>query len=352
VTRRNKQFASTARVRVEPRLSRAQLAKRALVGVLITGALIYFLGSFIDRDDIAQVTSRASWPLLTAGLGLYLLLYVIRAWRFIVIAPKTPFGVMLCIAALHNFLLRVMPLRTGDISYAFLVRRAGTAGFGDSLLGLLLLRMLDVTAVISLFGATLALNAAIYQADAHQGVLIAALATVVGGALVLAFPKLLRWGTAMTRRVLQLLRLNDQRRIRHVMEQLESAVEGQEQLRARSLAAAAVLTLINWLLNYAIVWLLMRAIAVDVSLAQAVLGSTAATVSAMLPLAGIGSFGTLEAGWTLGFVLVGLPRADAIVSGFAFSLVTFGYAILLAAVAWLALDRLARRHRAIEPHLS
>ena len=43
---------------------------------------------------------------------------------------------MLAIAAVHNLLLRILPLRTGDLSYAILVKRAGTAGLGGILMAL------------------------------------------------------------------------------------------------------------------------------------------------------------------------------------------------------------------------
>ena len=67
--------------------------------------------------------------------------------------------------------------------------------------------------------------------------------------------------------------------------------------------------------------------------------TTLTTIGGLLPLAGVGNFGTLETGWALGFAAVGVPTEDAVASAFAFSVITVGYAALTAALGWLTLPR-------------
>lgn len=313
---------------------------RAGVGLVVTALIFAFMARYFDLRDIERMAAHARWGYLALGLAFYLLLYVFRTLRFAIIAPRTPLGVMFCIASLHNFLLRILPMRTGDLSYAFLVRRAGTASLGESVFGLILLRLLDSTAVVTLFASTLALNAALYRGNVRQGILIAVAGAVVGALSVLAFTRLLRWGVSLVGHLARLLRLDRTESLRRLLGKLEQAVQKQQGLSRRALAGAVCLTICAWLTNYAVVWTLMHAVAIDISFPQAVLGSTAATVSAMLPIAGIGSFGPLEAGWTLGFALVGLAPSLAAASSIAFSLATFIYAGAFALGAWLLLPRL------------
>ena len=68
-------------------------------------------------------------------------------------------------------------------------------------------------------------------------------------------------------------------------------------------------------------------------------------VSGFLPVSGIGSFGALEAGWALGFVLVGLETPIAVATAFGFSIVTLVYAALFGLVGWIWLGALSRQRR-------
>ncbi len=103
------------------------------------------------------------------------------------------------------------------------------------------------------------------------------------------------------------------------------------------------ITLLLWLLTFAAFFVIMRAFGIPMSIAETVLGSTAAVVAGFLPIGAIGSFGPLEAGWAGGFMLVGLEHDPALASGIGVSLTTLGYAIVLGVVAWLGLWLIGRR---------
>ena len=77
--------------------------------------------------------------------------------------------------------------------------------------------------------------------------------------------------------------------------------------------------------------------------AQTVLGGTGSAIGTLLPLAGVGSFGTLETGWALGFAAVGVPTALAVTSALGFSLITVCYSVVSGLLGWLALAGAGRR---------
>jgi uncharacterized membrane protein YbhN (UPF0104 family) len=71
-----------------------------------------------------------------------------------------------------------------------------------------------------------------------------------------------------------------------------------------------------------------------------IFASTFAILTTVLPFQGLGNFGTLEAGWTLGFVAVGVSREMAISSGF-----TYHFVIILYFVVWGLWGFLSSRSR-------
>jgi uncharacterized membrane protein YbhN (UPF0104 family) len=118
---------------------------------------------------------------------------------------------------------------------------------------------------------------------------------------------------------------------------LSNTVDDFSRLPLPSVLKLAGISAVQWLLTFGAFFAIMRAFAQPVSISQTVLGATAAVVSGFLPIGGIGSFGTQEAGWALGFVLVGLERSQAVASGFGVSLVTLSYCILLGLVGAVVL---------------
>jgi uncharacterized membrane protein YbhN (UPF0104 family) len=312
-----------------------RLLIRAVVGTLVSGGLFAALFLVIDVDSITSLFRRATTGWLLAGLGLWTLLYLARAARFCMLAPRTPYATMLAIAAVHNLLLRVMPFRSGEISYAILVRRAGSAALTESLLGLALLRILDGVAVVSIFAVSLALDRGAWLGSRTVSLWAAFAATLIGFVALWRFADLFR----LTRRALHRLATFAGWEHRpfaiRVFERADHAIGELEQIGARALGRLFLLTLVQWGLIFGTFAVTLRAFSLPIALTTTVLGATAAVVSGFLPIGGIGSFGTLEAGWALGFVMVGLPRDVAVASGFGVSLSTLAYTAILGLPGWL-----------------
>lgn len=325
-----------------PTLRRRQIAWRTVVGLVVTGSLVLFLLRFVDWHHVRDIVAQMSWPMCSLGLLLYFSIYVVRSIRFLYIAPGAPLLTMLWITSVHNFLLRVMPLRTGELAYGILANKTGVAGLGQSLVSLVLLRVLDSTMVVVLFGITLALNRGLYAGNVLIGVGISAGLALCGLMVVLLFNPLLGFGLTVLGAIARAMRLDRKPRVNRILSRLRGAVDSHASLPRRIVLPAGGYTVIQWLLSFGVMWVMMRAFSIEVTLTQVLLGGTASVVSGFLPISGIGTFGTLEAGWALGFALVGVDRTTAVASGFAYSIVTFGFAALLGLVGWIGLSLLGR----------
>ena len=80
---------------------------------------------------------------------------------------------------------------------------------------------------------------------------------------------------------------------------------------------------------------LLAALGLGLPYARVALGSTGAALLPMLPINALGTVGPLEAGWTFGFVAMGLEQADASASGFLMHTVVI--IVYLLAAGWAAL---------------
>src|SRR5690606_21421539 len=129
----------------------------------------------------------------------------VRAWRFRLMSTEAPFSVLCAITSVHQLLLRVMPMRTGELGFAWLMRKSGSAGFAQSLVGLLLLRILDLSTVLVLYALALAL-ARTSSGGADAPILLVGAAAVVATLLALSLRRILPLGARVLGASLRLVR--------------------------------------------------------------------------------------------------------------------------------------------------
>jgi uncharacterized membrane protein YbhN (UPF0104 family) len=74
-----------------------------------------------------------------------------------------------------------------------------------------------------------------------------------------------------------------------------------------------------------------------------ILCSSIAQLGFIIPLYGLGGFGTLEAGWTGGCMMAGFSKEMGVASGFSFHIIVLGYVSLLGLYGMLRLKGLHKR---------
>jgi uncharacterized membrane protein YbhN (UPF0104 family) len=120
-----------------------------VVGAVISVGLAWYLLRNVDLDEFSRLASNVPVWSLVLAFGLYLLLNFWRAVRFRVPLNKNeaPLRILFPITLYHNFLVRTLPFRTGELAYVTLLRQylhqPVSEGF-SSLLGARLFELLLV----------------------------------------------------------------------------------------------------------------------------------------------------------------------------------------------------------------
>jgi len=319
------------RRRVSPwRVALGAAGSVGLLGVLISRA---------DLDRVGAVFARVDLGWLALGFGLYVGLQAVRALRYRRLAPEASARVLLGVHFVHALLLRVMPLRTGELGFAWLMRRQGAGGFTQNLVGVLLLRILDLATVLAVFALALVTFGATLRSDARPSLPVAVTVGILAILAPLYIRHLVRAAHSVLDGILGATRLTGLARVRRAQGAVQEAVRWSSELPSGVLWQLTGLTTVQWAVNFVLFGVLLAAMGVDVTAAQTMLGGTGSVLGGLLPLAGVGNFGPLEAGWSVALAAVGVPMELAIASAFGFSVISFGYAALTALAGWLMLPR-------------
>lgn len=293
----------------------------------------------IDARLIVEQVAGADPLWLLAGMGCYLATNLLRAGRFgVLLHLRAPWRILPELLAL-SFLNNTLPARSGELSFPYFMRRRRGMAVGESSAALIIARIFDYVAVATLYVAF-----AFCELDAltsQTRTAVALVALLLAGSLIplLAAPWLAERVVAALRGIVRRLRPEGSRVDEIIASGGKRFVETLGRMRtARSYLLTFGWSLLIWLLTFAWFGAFMRAIGQRLSYSLIVLGATFGTLAKAIPFVTVGGFGAHEAGWTLGFTLVGMELEPAIASGFSVNILTLSMSILFGGSAFLLLN--------------
>jgi uncharacterized protein (TIRG00374 family) len=90
-----------------------------------------------------------------------------------------------------------------------------------------------------------------------------------------------------------------------------------------------IISFVIWFILYSLNYTLIKSLDMDIGFFEVLLASTFVVFMSVLPVQGLGGFGTYEVGWTIGFIGIGLTKELAINSGIVIHIIGIIYYVLL-----------------------
>jgi len=297
-------------------------------------------------------------PLAALGVfvGIHLLAVWLRAWRYRILLRPLPcsWSGILLTTLVRNSFDDLLPARIGSLSYIYILNQRLGFSFesaASSFVVALVLDFLTLGPFVLLAILVVGARALPFSGSALAGF---ALAFFLLSALILwklaVLTNLLKKGLESAFRR---FRLSGKTGARTVLEKLDLVRENLDRVRSPSLMALLLVqSFFIRLAKYASVYFLLCGFMrshgyrpADVGFWKTVLGLTGAEFTAILPVKGLGGFGTWEAAWTATFRLLGFPTDLAVVSGLGVHITTnlLEYGLGFVAIVLLLLPYLKRR---------
>ena len=107
----------------------------------------------------------------------------------------------------------------------------------------------------------------------------------------------------------------------------------------KSYLPVSLTSLVSWGTIFWTFYAFLRAFGIEISFLQMIFGSTVGVIANALPVSGLGNWGTLEAGWTAGFLTVGLSKEMAIATGFGVHIFIFIVCAMISFFYWVTLRK-------------
>ena len=309
-------------------MNRKTITKISAVGITI--ALASILLSQIEVSDVITTLAGIDPLYLIAGFVLYICSYFFRALRFhILLNKEVGLRDLFDIVCVHNMVNSILPARTGELSYIYLLKKLHGRKTGEGIATLFVARMFDFIAISLLFFIS-ALMIRDLPEMIIKAVWVIAFFMV---SIVIVLITLLCFGNSFINLVRNFFRRFDLEKkyfVDYLLRKGEEMVEHFEEIKTTGKIIELVIISVGiWLFLYSLNYTLIRAMDINLYFFAVLLGSTFAMFTTVLPIQGIGGFGTFESGWAVGFITMGLAKEVAISSGFGYHIMILIYFMIL-----------------------
>jgi len=316
--------------------------KRLVLSIFVAVAIIFVLLRQISLKDLFTLLGSIDPFWAAVGSGAYLLAIFFRALRFKwLIDPKgIPFANLLRVTTFYHLSLMVLPSKLGEFSFPYFLNKIGGRNVTEGLASLVVSRVYDLFIVLMVllfvsigFQGRFKVNAPIF---------IFFVAFLIGFIIFGLFymTSFLKSLSRVLGRVSDWTELRKSGLIPRIQEKMDDVATEFTAIKTRRIYFSVSLTsLASWVMIFWTLYAYMRSLGVDLPLTKMLFGSTISVLANALPISGIGNWGTLEAGWAAGFLMVGVSKEKAIATGFGVHIITFVVCALISLFCWLTLGK-------------
>ncbi|MEW6377735.1 MAG: lysylphosphatidylglycerol synthase transmembrane domain-containing protein [Thermodesulfobacteriota bacterium] len=315
--------------------------KRFLISLLITIGIIFVLFTQITLKDLYTLLKNIDpfWALL--GSGGYLLAILFRAIRYkwLIHSKDIPLSELFRISVFYNLSLMVLPSKLGELSYPYLLNKISGLSMTEGLASLIASRVYDFFIILMIFLFSSIGFQNFFKINIFFIILFAAVLILLILLVFFYMTNCLMFFSKILQKISRWTGKN-YKPFQWGQKKIHEMAEDFYAIKAKKAYFSVISTsLVSWILVFWMFYVFMRGFGLEISFLKVVFGSTLAIITNALPISGLGNWGTLEAGWATGFLIVGLSKEKAIATGFGVHIIVFVVCAVISFVCWMTLKK-------------
>lgn len=318
--------------------------KKIIIPVIITVVLVVILLSQIKIKHIFTTISTISPEWILVGFVLYIFSYFLRALRFnILLDGKVSVKDLFAIVSVHNMVNNILPARTGELSYVYLLKKTKSVPVGEGIATLMIARIFDFIVISMLFFVSV-MNIKELPVVISNILLIIAAFLVL---LVLILISLAYHGNkfmGIIDKTAIRLNLDKINVVNFLIKKGKETTESFGIIQSRKVILYCFLfSILVWGFNYLLAYILLNGMNISLVFWKVIVGSTLSVFTTILPIQSMGGLGVYEGAWAIGFMSLGISKEVAIASGFGIHIILFIYFLILGSIGMLKIKRMSNK---------
>jgi len=289
------------------------------ISILVTVVLLIYLIGNIEWEEFGELLGRVAGISLLGAFASYLTLNILRAIRFRTLLDKseTPLRVLIPITLYHNFLVRLLPFKLGEISYIVLLRTRLNYSMESGVSSLFGARILELLIIVVVFAFGIVLSGEQF-ANQRNGLLVIVAVVFVGSVVGLYFAgTIIRVSLNVMNRILSRITSTPFGFMEKVNTKLEEmAVEFDRIRHPRLFFTALFISLFTYTSSFMTNYILLTAIGLDEAFPVVITIISIGMFASAFPFS-VSGFGVVELSWLFGLTqFAGFAESEATSVGF------------------------------------
>jgi uncharacterized membrane protein YbhN (UPF0104 family) len=333
--------------------------KRQLLFKIINIVLVVALGAFLvyfyfrlgqlNFSELKETLLNMYKPTLVLALAVMLLSNFFRAYRktILVGSQRIGMGDMFLVAMIRNAFNMVLPARTGELSYVYILTQRFQFPLEIGISTLMVVLIFDLVIVFSLIIISLIIVGVSAFAIPPTSVVIIAI-ILLGISLLILFylAKIIDFILIAYKKILVRFKVKEEKLIYRIYNKLLDINDNLKIIRGRKIYWKVYLSSIaTRVLKFTGYYLVIHAILSPLGYTFSelnywviLLATVAAEISAVLPTHAFAGFGTYEGAFALAAIPLGFVQGSEITVGFAYHIVVLVYTVVLGIIAMIIIN--------------
>lgn len=322
-------------------MNKKQIQRVTKIGLptILAGVITYFLLKEIDIQQIPQTLSRLSIKALFIGFGCYCLLVLAKTLRFRALLDLDSGAHRIFpILAMHTFWGNILPMRTGDVSYVYLMQRRQKVDATQGVASLLVASLIDLVLLIGLVVATAWLLRTALR-DTFSGTILYLIPLLMGAGLVavvvfvyVAPQACIRFAKWCANPLLAF----DKRPISWTVDKVLAVLQELTAFRLNQrFLEVWIYSVLCLVIRFGFQCYLVAEMGVDIPMTEVLFALAFTNVFNLLPIQTVGNFGTTEFPFVWLLNHFGTSIETATVTGFSLHILILLYCLPLGAFGFL-----------------
>lgn len=298
--------------------------------ILLAIVCVVLLLSQISIKDIINTLFSLNPFILAAGFSLYVLSYLLRAFRFSILLNRAiTVRDIFSIVCVHGLMVNLLPSRAGEVSYIYLIKKVHGQTTGEGLATLVVARIFDfIVVILLLFIAGLFVHnvPAVFQDFMW---IVSFFLFFLLGILI----SLLYYGERALQKLAIIFKYfnlecsKPSSIVLRIGNEIVHSFQGINMKRDGPLLCLISISI--WLTAYTNLYLILMDLGISIPFQNVIFGAVLIVLAGVLPTPGIAGFGTGQAFFTLVFIPLGMPLEGAIVSAFSWHVIVIVFSLML-----------------------
>jgi uncharacterized protein (TIRG00374 family) len=312
--------------------------KRILLSLFITAIILFVLLSQISLNDLYTLfkTINPLWTFLGAAGYFFALFFRALRFKWLIYSRDISLSELFRITVFHNLSIMVLPLKMGELSYPYYLNKISGMNMTEGLASLIASRVYDFFFILLIF---LFASIGFRNFFKINPFFILFFSVFLLGLIFFTFihmHNLLRWFSRVTERISHWWRLKNYESFRWVQRKMNEMSEDFYAIKARrTTLPVSLTTLLSWIMIFWMCYAFLRGFGIEIAFLRVIFGSSVGLIVSSMPISGLGNWGTLEVGWTVGFLMAGLNKEKAITSGFGLHILIFIFCVGMSFICWI-----------------